>query len=53
VQRARLPLVVGPFDLDGPLSGPGHHDRLGNHVLQLALGAFDSDSLSVDRHVDT
>src|SRR5450759_3290979 len=53
VQRARLTLVVGTLDLDGPLSGPGNHDRLRNNVLQLALGALDSDSLSVDGHVDT
>src|SRR5450631_4046037 len=53
VQRARLTLVVGALDLDGSLGGSGHRDRGRHHVLQLALGALDRDSLTIDGHVDT
>src|SRR5450631_3489004 len=53
VQRARLPLVVGSLDLDGSLNRSGHRDRRSNNVLQLAFGAFDRDSPSIDGHVDT
>src|SRR5450631_525494 len=53
VQRAGLPLVVGALDLDASLSRLGHRDRRSHKVQQLALRAFDRDSLPIDGNIDT
>src|ERR1700738_4704029 len=52
VQRAVVPLVVGPGHHDGTVVVARHGDRLGDRELERALGSLDRHVLAVDRHVD-
>ena len=52
VQRAALPLVVGPHHLERAVLGALDGDGLGDRVVEGALGPLHRHELTVDRDVD-